>query len=269
MVKMKRGLIMRVILVSFLLIIFFSQLPAQIKTKTKEVPYTHGNVELTGELVYDPLLKSIRSGVLVLPDIWGIDDHVRDKATKLAQLGHVVMIADLYGKTEEATSAEDSLARAEALMENKLMLVERVAQGLSVLREQSKVDQAKIGVVGFGMGATGALELALTAAPVKAFVLFYPQPDFETMLTFKDIKGSLLFLFGSKDEFVPGEDRGQLQNVLDEAHLDWQLIIYSDAVRGFSNPKLGFEVIDGMAYNYNADLRSFDAMRQFFTDLLK
>ena len=81
--------------------------------------------------------------------------------------------------------------------------------------------------------------------------------------------GQLWFLFGSKDEFVPGEDRGQLQNVLDEAHLDWQLIIYSDAVRGFSNPKLGFEVIDGMAYNYNADLRSFDAMRQFFTDLLK
>jgi len=260
---------MRTIMVSFILILYLSQLSAQIKTKTKEIPYTHGETELKGELVYDPLLKSIRSGVLVLPDIWGIDDHVRDKATKLAQLGHVVLIADLYGSSGEATSAEDSLIRAETLLENKTLLTERAAHGLATLREQNKVDQAKIGVVGFGFGATSALELALTSAQVKAFALFYPQPDFETMLNFKDIKGSLLIMYGAKDEFVPQEDMEQLQNVLDEAHLDWQMIIYGDAVRGFSNSKLGFEVTDGMAYNYNADLRSFDAMRQFFTDLLK
>jgi dienelactone hydrolase len=205
----------------------------------------------------------------MLPDIWGIGDDITEKAEKLAQLGHIVFIADLYGNGLKIAGNDSALEQAEDLMEDRMIFAERVGQGLNILKEQNKVDQANLGVVGFGLGATGALELVLTGTPVKATVLFYPQPDFETMLNFRDIRSSLLLLYGVDDEYVPREARNRFLDVLSEAHLDWQLIIYCDSRRGFANSAIGFEVSEGMAYNYNADLRSFDAMRQFFTDMLK
>ena len=131
---------MRVLILSFLIFLYVTQLTAQTKTKVKEVPYTIGDREFKGELVYDPLLKSVRSGVLVLHDIWGIDDHVRDKATKLAELGHVVLIADLYGKDPKVTTKEDSLVMAESLLEDKTILLERVMFSFDMLKKQNKVD---------------------------------------------------------------------------------------------------------------------------------
>jgi dienelactone hydrolase len=231
----------------------------------------HGETELTGKLVYDPLLKSVRSAVLVIPDMWGQDTSVYSNALKLAELGHIVLIADLYGKGIKISSNDTAMSQAEDLLEDKQIFVERVSAAMDLLRSQRKVDKGKIGVVGYGLGGNAAMELALQGTHIAALAMFYPwlEYDMDEPPDYSIIKASVLLLFGAGDKRVEDEGLINIKDVFQQNRLDWQLVMYGGAVYGFTNKTLGFEVNDGMAFNYDADLRSFDKLRQFFNDLLK
>ncbi len=260
---------MKTILTFVLTLIVISSLSAQVKTRL--MPYTHGETELEGKMVYDPLLKSVRSAVLILHDMWGPDTQIVANAEKLAQLGHIVLIADMYGKDVKIASNEEAAAQAENLIENKQMLVERVSAALDLLKKQSKVDQGKIGVLGYGFGGRAALELALTGVHIAALAMYYPwlELDPDEPPDYNIVKASILLFYGAGDDKLSDDGLEDLKNLFEQNRLDWEMVIYGGAVDGFTNMALGFEIADGMAFNYNADLRSFDALRQFFSDLLK
>jgi dienelactone hydrolase len=260
---------MKTILIIILALIIASNLSAQVKVR--EAPYMQGETELQGKLVYDPLLKSIRSAVLVVHDMWGPDTSVYENAMKLAQLGHIVLIADLYGKDVKITSNDEAASQAESLLENKQLFIDRISAAMEFLKSQRKVDQGKIGVLGYGLGGNAALELALQGAYIAALVMYYPwlEYDMDEPPDYSIIKSSVLVFFGTGDPRLGDEGLVNLKSVFDQNRLDWQMVLYGGAVYGFTNKTLGFEVVDGMAFNYNADLRSFDTVRQFFTDLLK
>ena len=260
---------MKPILTLLLSLIVISSLSAQVKIRS--MPYTHGETELEGKLVYDPLLKSVHSAVLVLHDMWGPDTQIVANAEKLAQLGHIVLIADMYGKDVKIASNEEAATQAENLIENKQMLVERASAALDLLKQQSKVDQGKIGIVGYGLGGKAAMELALTGVHIAALALYYPwlESDPDEPPDYKIVKASVLLFYGAGDDKLSDDGLENLKNLFEQNRLNWEMVIYGGAVNSFTNATLGFEITDGMAFNYNADLRSFDALRQFFNDLLK
>ncbi len=260
---------MRTLLIFLTVLFLISSLSAQVKIR--EVSYTQGETELQGKLVYDPLLKSVRSAVLVLHDMWGPDTQIVSNAEKLAQLGHIVLIADLYGKDVKIASTEDALTQAELLTENQPLFIERATGALDFLKQQNKVDHGKIGVVGYGLGGKAAVEIALSGAHIAALALYYPWLEFdpEELPDYKIIKSSIMIFYGAGDEKLTDEGMVNLKNLFEQNQLDWQMVIYGGTVDAFTNKGIGFEITDGRAYNYNADLRSFDKLRQFFTDLLK
>ena len=260
---------MKATFIILLTLIIVSNLSAQVKVR--EAPYMQGDTELQGKLVYDPLLKSIRSAVLVVHDMWGPDTSVYGNAMKLAQLGHIVLIADLYGKDVKITSNEEATSQAEMLLENKQLFVDRISAAMEFLKSQRKVDQGKIGVIGYGLGGNAAMELALRGTHIAALAMYYPwlEYDMDEPPDYSIIKASVLVFYGTGDPRLDDDGLVNLKSVFEQNRLDWQMVLYGGAVYGFTNKTLGFEVEDGMAFNYNADLRSFDALRQFFTDLLK
>jgi len=258
---------MKTIFFFLLSILVITSSTAQIKIK--QMPYNHGEVELEGSLYYDPLLKSIRAGVLLIPDIWGTDEPTRQQAQKLAELGFIVLIIDMFDQDTIKGSIEELLDNAENLLENKALVLERATLGYDLLKAERKVDPAKIGIVGYGFGGTVALELASSGVEAKALAVFYAQLNSEQFLQLRNIRASVLILHGSEDPYVANEDIYNFQKALTEANLNWQMNIYGAAVRGFVNSELGFEINEGMAYNYNADLHSWDALRQYFIFALK
>ena len=52
-----------------------------------------------------------------------------------------------------------------------------------------------------------------------------------------------------------------------KAGVDWQLVAYGGAVHGFTNPSNGSDKSRGVAYDANADRRSFRAMKDFFDEI--
>ena len=51
------------------------------------------------------------------------------------------------------------------------------------------------------------------------------------------------------------------------ARVDWQLNVYGGAVHSFTNPDAGSDPAKGVAYNAEADRRSWEAMKLFFDEV--
>ncbi|MGE5350954.1 MAG: dienelactone hydrolase family protein, partial [Acidobacteriota bacterium] len=78
-----------------------------------------------------------------------------------------------------------------------------------------------------------------------------------------------LICTGANDKSVPPDMRQAFQKEMDNAGVDWQMNIYSGAVHSFTNPASGNDPSKGVAYNANADRRSFEAMKLFFNEIFK
>jgi dienelactone hydrolase len=66
---------------------------------------------------------------------------------------------------------------------------------------------------------------------------------------------------------VPPERIGAFKNALDAAGADWQMVIYSGAQHGFTNPNADAYGMDALAHNPKADARSWTLMQGFFEEI--
>ena len=67
-------------------------------------------------------------------------------------------------------------------------------------------------------------------------------------------------------------DGATLEGLIKEltaAKVDFQVVLYSGAVHAFTQPGAGNDPSQGMAYNAEADRRSWQAMRDFFDEMFK
>jgi dienelactone hydrolase len=217
-------------------------------------------------LIYDRLLKSLRPGIIIFNENEGFSDQVSERSEKLAEFGYVVLVADLFGDIGEDGSIADL---KEDLSENKPYLRERTRLAYDLLVEQKRVEPSRLGVVGYSFGGMAALELARTGIDLKAIVTFYPTVHQWNPDDLRNIRGSVMLLFGSDDPLIPHEDVKAICDHMSTADLDWQMLIYGEAVHGFANSANDFDTEDGIAYNYNADLRSWDVVKLFFQEILR
>jgi dienelactone hydrolase len=121
--------------------------------------------------------------------------------------------------------------------------------------------------IGYCFGGTTVLELARSGADLKGVVSFHGGLDSPTPADGKNIRAHLLILHGADDPFVPADQIAAFLDELKKGGVDWQMIYYSGAVHSFTNPDAGSDPKKGAAYNRIADLRSWEAMRQFFREI--
>lgn len=239
---------------------------AQVKTDTVE--YKHGNVVLQGYLSYDPSLSGKRPGILVLPDWMGVSGYTKMRAEQLAALGYVALAGDIYGKDVHPANGQEASAEAGKYYKDRQLLRARTRAGLDFLAGQSRVDPSRLAVMGYCFGGGAALELARSGAPLKAVVTFHGSLNNPNPADAKNIKGKVLVLHGADDPFVKQDDVKSFMDEMRAAGVDWQLVQYSGAVHGFTMKASGNDNSKGMAYNESADRRSWQAMKDFFEEVI-
>ncbi|OWP75475.1 dienelactone hydrolase family protein [Flavobacterium oreochromis] len=69
--------------------------------------------------------------------------------------------------------------------------------------------------------------------------------------------------------FVPEAEIKAFQDEMNKAKADWQMIYYADAVHAFTHKDAGNDKSKGAAYNEKAARRSWQAMKDFFEEILK
>lgn len=241
--------------------------PAAAELQRRAIEYNHGAAVLEGYLVYDDALTAPRPGILVVHEWTGLGDYAKGRADQLAELGYVAFACDIYGKgirpaTPAAAGAQAGLYRA-----NRELLRERVRAGLEILRRHPLVAPGELAAIGYCFGGGAVLELARSGAEVAGVVSFHGNLDTPDTTLARNIRAKVLVLHGADDPHVPWPQVTAFRAELAAAKVDWQLILYGNAVHSFTNPASGADPADGVAYHPAADRRSWDAMRRFFAEL--
>jgi dienelactone hydrolase len=241
-------------------------LMAQVKSDV--INYEQGGTSLQGYVSYNPSAKGKHPGVVILPDWYGVSDYMKMHAEKLAALGYVVVTADVYGKDVRPKNAQEAGAASGMYMKDRPLYRARAKAALDLLIARNDVDQSRLGVIGYCFGGGGAIELAISGAPLKAVVTFHGSVGNPALEDAKNIRGSVLVLHGADDPFVKPEVVNTFMNTMREAGVDYQIHYYGGAVHSFTDKRAGTDNSKGGAYNEKADVRSWQAMKDFFKETL-
>jgi dienelactone hydrolase len=250
--------------------LFASAAAARAAIKTEAVIYNQGQVEAHSFLAYDDSLGGKRPGVLVVPEWWGLNDYARHRAKMLARLGYVALAVDIYGDGKTTVDPKQAAAwSGELKAGDRHELRTRIAAALAKLKSEPRVDPSRTAAIGYCFGGTTVLELARSGADLSGVVSFHGGLDTPRPAHPGQIKAKVLACHGANDPFEPPAQVQAFEDEMRNAKADWELNIYSGAEHGFTNPAADSFHIKGLAYNKEADLRSWQAMRDFFKEIFK
>ena len=237
------------------------------EVRTQTIQYPHQDISLQGFLAYDDAVEGKRPGVLVVHEWWGLNDYARRRATQLASLGYIALAIDMYGDGKTTNSAEQAGHWSGAFRGSSLMR-DRAQAGLALLIKQEQVDPHRVAAIGYCFGGTTVLQLAYSGADLQGVVSFHsslPSPDPHDMQPGR-IKAAILACHGAKDTFVSPERIADFKAKLSATDADWTMITYGEAQHSFTNPGASARNIRGLAYDADADRRSWRHMKQCFDE---
>ena len=254
------------------LVLFFS-CPARAEITVKPVEYldsTSGHpATLEGLIAYDSSWKEKRPGVMVIHEWTGIDDYTRMRLKKIAQLGYVAFAADIYGKGIRPSHPKDAAATAGIYKNDRALLRERARLALAKLKSQPQVDSNRVAAMGYCFGGTAALELARSGAQANGFISFHGGLDTPNRGDAKKIRARVAVYTGANDPMVPPSEVAAFENEMKSAGIPYEIVSYPGAVHGFTNPAHGNKPESGVAYQADADRRSWEAMKAFLERVFK
>ena len=251
------------ILIFVLLII--STAHAAIKTQTVE--YKDGNTVLEGYLAYDDAIKGTIPAVLIVHEWTGIGTYVKNRAEQIAGLGYAAFAIDIYGKAIRPADTNEASTQAAIYRGDRKLMRQRALAGLTQIKTYPFVDANKIGAMGYCFGGGVVLELARSGADLKGVVSFHGNLDTPDPNDNNNIKCKVLVCHGADDPYVNQEQVNAFENSMRKTKVDWEMLIFGNAVHGFTNPDNGSDPSKGVAYNRQADMRSWEAMREFFREV--
>ena len=185
-------------------------------------------------------------GVVMVHEIWGVDEVLRRQAQRLASAGFVVCVPEIYPRTElagvvlEFDDAGKQAGLAGAAGTTTAQFDEDRAAVLNVLEQRP--DVTTLFATGFCIGGHLAFRAALDPR-VAATVCFYPTglhngalgaDDAGSLARAADIRGRLMIVFGSQDPHVPADARLRILSELYAAGLDdLELHVYAGGEHAF------------------------------------
>lgn len=255
---MKRNILLTV----FALIAVF-----QTQAQLKAVDYQDGQEILSGFGSKPAKALKDKPGVLVLPAWLGVDEHSKESAKILSELGYYSFVADIYGKNNRPANTQEAGAKAGYYKKNYLEYQKRIQLALNELIKLG-ANPDKIVVIGYCFGGTGAVEAARANLKVQGVVSFHGGLGRDASRTINKITPKVLVLHGADDFYVPKEEIENFQNEMRTAEADWQMNYYADAVHAFTHKDAGSDKKQGVAYNEKADKRSWQALLSFLKEVL-
>jgi dienelactone hydrolase len=249
-----------------LMIIAMSTFITLAMAQGNEVSYTDGSTKLKGYFVKAKNTKGSAPGVVIVHAWMGLDEHAKNSANKLSELGYNALAADIYGEGVRPSGMQEASKTSGYYRSNPKIYQDRVKAAINELIRQG-ADVNKIVVMGYCFGGTGALEAARAGMPVLGVVSFHGGLAKDTSRTNGQITPKVLVLHGADDPYVPEADVKKFQKEMRDGKADWQMISYGNAVHSFTDISAGNDNSKGAAYNEKAAKRSWEDMKVFLKEV--
>ena len=207
----------------------------------KSVSYKSGDETVQG-ILYTPAGKGPFPALIVIHEWWGLNDWVKDQASKLADQGYVALAVDLY-RGKVATTPDMAHEIMRGVPEDRAKRDLHAA--FEFLASQPNVKKDRIGSIGWCMGGGYSLDVALQEPTLAATVINYGHLATDTD-ALKKINAPILGLFGAQDRGITPADVNAFKTIMEQLGKKVEIKIYDDAGHAFENPnnKDGYRAAD-------------------------
>ena len=182
--------------------------------------------------------------VLVVQEIFGVHEHIKDICRRFAKAGYLAIAPELYARQGDVTK-----------MNNINEIVQNVVSKVPDAQVMSDLDAAvawakknggetsKLAITGFCWGGRIVWLYAAHNPGLKAGAAWYGrlapsspvsplQPKYPLEIV-KDLKAPVLGLYGGADSGIPNNTVDQMQKALKEANKPSEIKLYPDTPHGF------------------------------------
>ena len=190
-----------------------------------------------------PTAKGPHAVVLVVQEIFGVHEHIKDVCRRFAKQGYCAVAAELYARQGDVSKYTDY----RDIMSNVVSKVPD-AQVMSDLDATVRWagghggDAKRVAVTGFCWGGRIVWLYAAHSNDLKAGVAWYGridgtrnelQPKYPIDVA-ANLKAPVLGLYGGKDDGIPMTDVEKMQAALAAAKSPSKIVVFPDAPHGFN-----------------------------------
>lgn len=263
---------MRTLLSFFLLLSFVACTNYDVQTnggiQTKEIEYSSGGTTLKGFLAYDDSQKGKRPGVLVVHEWWGHNQHARDRARMLAELGYTALALDMYGDEKFADHPKKAGEFMNAAFKDWEGSQAKFNAAKKLLQDHATVDPERIAAIGFCFGGAVSLRMARGGAGLDAVVAFHSALPTEPPVSAGQVKAAVLVINGADDAWLDPKAVTTFKEEMAAATEDFTYVSLEGVKHSYTNKQADefskkFK-IDNLQYNKQADEESWSAMQDLF-----
>lgn len=184
-------------------------------------------------------------GIVVIQEIFGVNDHIRDVTERFTKAGYVAIAPAIYQRLAPGfevgyTDADVKQGRVYKEQTKATELLGDVQAAIDYLKSLPNVKAESIGCIGFCFGGHVAY-LAATLPDIKATASFYgaaiptwcPGETDSTLSRTSQIQGTLYAFFGTADPSIPPEHVDAIEAALQQDAVPHQIFRYEGAQHGF------------------------------------
>ncbi len=201
--------------------------------------------------------KTNAPAVFVIHEIFGLNNHIKSIADRLAHEGFNALAPNLFIRAPQPppkdTSDIAALRKAASSIPNEVAIRDMQA-GLDYLKT-IKTIRPRFASVGFCMGGGFSYQIATHTHDLAGAVIFYGRTPIELV---PQVSCPLLGNFGALDTGIPEEKLKEFEAALQKAGKQADIKIYPGAKHGFFNDTRP------EAYNAEAAADAWQRTRKFF-----
>lgn len=179
-------------------------------------------------------------GLLLFQEIFGVNDNMRAIAGRLARLGYVVLVPDMFWRIQPRFEQNDDsdMPGAFAMMQQFDLpkAFDDIDAAHAYLRSMDGCT-GKIGAMGFCLGGGLAFATALLSRAdghsIDAAVSYYGSMNNQLLEHVGKLECPVLFQYGTRDGFIPNENIDEVERAT--AHVAGVEFCRYDAGHAFSN----------------------------------
>src|ERR1700674_1007352 len=178
-------------------------------------------------------------GLVVIQEIFGVNDYIKAACERLAKLGYVAMAPDLYWRLSPGIAIDE---KEPGGLQQAFATVERLdfakagddaTAALEHLRGLPGVTGGKAGILGFCLGGGIAYMVAALSDPVTC-VSYYGSAIPDARGLAGQVRCPILFHFGGADERIPSEKQQAVKEAF-ARHPVMEFHVHDGAGHAFDN----------------------------------
>ncbi|MDQ3908708.1 MAG: dienelactone hydrolase family protein, partial [Acidobacteriota bacterium] len=224
-----------------------------------DVKFTSGDLTIPAYLSR-PDKKKTAPGVLVIHEVFGLNDHIKSVADRIAAQGYVALAPDFFARASEPppkdASDMNALRRAASSVKTEDAIKDMQA-ALDYLKAD-KGTKKKFASIGFCMGGGYSYQIATHTHDLAGAVIFYGRTPVELV---PQVSCPVLASFGGKDASLM-QTEPAWEEAMRKAGKQLDVKVYPEAGHGFFNDTRP------TAYNAEAAADAWQRVLKFFRERL-